>query len=468
MAITKNRNLNDRERTYVCLKIKEFYDHRNGVFLRGGRQEVKKRCDRANIGVSIDTIRRYAREMRDQERAATDVPSGEVSGVDLSPNLRGKCGAKTKLTPTLQEGYRKVIERYAYSWRYLTRRELQRELFKETGQHVSLGGIQIHLKKMNVRTKTIKIKPILTEENKKKRVRYCLDLVDKSHGRDRLEFKLEKNMFHVDESRFYITKESFKALLIEEMDVLIAPQTQHKSHIQKVMFLSVIGVPQVVEYEGKVYNFDGKIGLFPCAEKKPTQRRSKAGPKGTMVEVNRNVDSEFYEELFTKKGGVFDMIEKICPWLRGKYYFLQQDGARPHTKEGLIRQLEMQVGTGEDNDFFCKFYAQPANSPDVNINDLAFFHSIKTRAMRKKSHCLTIAEKMIHVQEAFKGYPKDKITDIWACYFNNLRGIMKETGGNQYKPAHNNSRNRRKETGSPIDLRVNVEDYIRCLDFLID
>ena len=119
MAPTKSRNLNDHERTYVCLKIKEFYDHRNGVFLRGGRQEVKKRCDRANIGISIDTIRRYAREMRDQERAATDLPSGEASGVDLSPNRRGKCGAKTKLTPTLQEGYRKVIERYAYSWRYL-------------------------------------------------------------------------------------------------------------------------------------------------------------------------------------------------------------------------------------------------------------------------------------------------------------------------------------------------------------
>ena len=186
------------------------------------------------------------------------------------------------------------------------------------------------------------------------------------------------------------------------MDVLIAPQTQHKSHIQKVMFLSVIGVPQVVEYEGKVYNFDGKIGLFPCTEKKPTQRRSKAGPKGTMVEVNRNVDSDFYEELFTMKGGVFDMIEKKCPWLRGK------------------------------------------------------------------SHCISIAEKMMHVQEAFKAYPKDKITDIWGCYFNNLRGIMKETGGNQYKPAHNDSRNRRKETGSPIDLSVNLEDYISCLDFLSD
>ena len=34
--------------------------------------------------------------------------------------------------------------------------------------------------------------------------------------------------------------------------------------------------------------------------------------------------------------------------------------------------------------------------------------------------------------------------------------------------AHNDSRNRRKETGSPIDLSVNLEDYISCLDVLSD
>jgi len=43
---------------------------------------------------------------------------------------------------------------------------------------------------------------------------------------------------------------------------------------------------------------------------------------------------------------------------------------------------------------------------------------------------------------------------------------MEETGGNQYKPAHNNSRNRNKETGSPIDLRVNLEDNDRCVAHL--
>ena len=45
---------------------------------------------------------------------------------------------------------------------------------------------------------------------------------------------------------------------------------------------------------------------------------------------------------------------------------------------------------------------------------------------------------------------KDCKLQEYACNFNNLRGIMKN--------AHNNSWNRKRETGSPIDLRVNLED----------
>ena len=62
----------------------------------------------------------------------------------------------------------------------------------------------------------------------------------------------------------------------------------------------------------------------------------------------------------------------------------------------------------------------------------------------------------------------EKITDIWACYFNNLRGIMSVDGSNDYKQAHNNSRNLIKTTGTPIDLRVDLEDYDRCFDLLND
>ena len=63
-------------------------------------------------------------------------------------------------------------------------------------------------------------------------------------------------------------------------------------------------------------------------------------------------------------------------------------------------------------------------------------------------------------------YEQNQFTGIWACYLNNLRGIMSVDGGNDYKQAHNNSRNLIKTTGTPIDLKVDLEDYDRCVDLL--
>ena len=40
--------------------------------------------------------------------------------------------------------------------------------------------------------------------------------------------------------------------------------------------------------------------------------------------------------------------------------------------------------------------------------------------------------------------------------------------GNDYKQAHNDSRSLIKNTGTPIDLRVDLEDYDRCVDLLND
>ena len=68
---------------------------------------------------------------------------------------------------------------------------------------------------------------MLSATNKKQRVQYCVDGIDKSHGGDKLKFRLDKNSFHVDESWFYGTQDKLKVLMIEDMDVLIAPKVKH-------------------------------------------------------------------------------------------------------------------------------------------------------------------------------------------------------------------------------------------------
>jgi hypothetical protein len=190
-------------------------------------------------------------------------------------------------------------------------------------------------------------------------------------------------------------------------------------------------------------------------------RRSCAFWKGTRIQINKNVDAEFYHNLFAQEGGVYDMIEAKMPWLRGQTYFIQQDGARPHTAVGSIEDL-IAAGTGDG--WVPIIVTQPPNSPDLNINDLGFFASLKTNVRLICSHCTSREEMMANVLKAFDEYPADKLDGIWACYYNNLRSVMACKGGNDYKQAHNGGAKRKRDTGSAIDLTVNLVDYDECVE----
>ena len=74
------------------------------------------------------------------------------------------------------------------------------------------------------------------------------------------------------------------------------------------------------------------------------------------------------------------------------------------------------------------------------------------------------AEMMEIVQRCFDEYPAENLDGIWGCLFNNYRSILACDGGsNQYKKAHNGgSRMRRQNTGTSVDLTVNMDDYRRC------
>ena len=152
------------------------------------------------------------------------------------------------------------------------------------------------------------------------------------------------------------------------------------------------------------------------------------------------------------------MIEAKMPWLAGSPYFIQQDGARPHTANGTIEDL---IAGGTGDGFVPIIVTQPPNSPDLNINDLGFFASLKVDVKRICTHCTSREEMMANVMKAFEEYPRDKIDGIWACWFNNLRSVMASDGGNDYKQAHNGGKKRKKDTGSACDFTVNLVDYDR-------
>lgn len=64
------------------------------------------------------------------------------------------------------------------------------------------------------------------------------------------------------------------------------------------------------------------------------------------------------------------------PWLRSKLVVVQQDGASLHTGKNnpeILNSAGMGLG------WLVELVTQPAQSPDLNINDLGFFSSLKSR-----------------------------------------------------------------------------------------
>ena len=159
------------------------------------------------------------------------------------------------------------------------------------------------------------------------------------------------------------------------------------------------------------------------------------------------------------------MIEAKMPWLRGRKFKIQQDGARSHTETNTVEELQ-DGGTGDG--WVPIILTQPPNSPDVNINDLGFFSSLKYHVSQICTHCTNREEMMANVIKAFDEYPADKLEDKWACYYNNLRSIMSCLGGNDYIQAHNGGKRRSQMTGGSVDLFLSLDDYDRCLTYIAE
>ncbi|CAM9914671.1 unnamed protein product [Choristocarpus tenellus] len=100
------------------------------------------------------------------------------------------------------------------------------------------------------------------------------------------------------------------------------------------------------------------------------------------------------------------MIEDVIPAIKthmprpeGHTIFVQQDGAKPHIKGGVMEAIEEVAG----NNIVTE--TQSANSPGFNISDLGFFHSIQ---QLKEEVGVTNTEELVKVKmEVFNMYPGD-------------------------------------------------------------
>jgi hypothetical protein len=118
---------------------------------------------------------------------------------------------------------------------------------------------------------------------------------------------------------------------------------------------------------------------------------------------------------------------------------IQHDGAPAHTSkafkerwEDLIISLVLEGIL--PHALKATLITQPANSPDVNLNDNGFFNAFEARQRR---YALANAKELIDiVLKVWEAYPTNKINPMWLSLQANLNEIMEHHGGNDYAIPH--------------------------------
>jgi len=81
-----------------------------------------------------------------------------------------------------------------------------------------------------------------------------------------------------------------------------------------------------------------------------------------------------------------------------------------------------------------KLVTQPANSPDLNVNDLGFFN-----ALQSMCHCTTPSnaiQLIDMVEQTYRDYPMNKINRIWVTLRTVFNSLLDNFGGNDCSITH--------------------------------
>jgi hypothetical protein len=295
------------------------------------------------------------------------------------------------------------------------------------------------------------LKSILTEENKVARVSYCLDKIQPRTINSRtgpMKYKEDMDIVEIDEKWFNLTKDGVKYYLAPG-EAPPTRRTRHKGYIDKVMFLSGTARPRKL-IDGTWW--DGKLGMWPFGSHKPAERSSCKRPKGTMVWWNENVDAETYRAML-----MAELVPSICAhWPDGDFrnqhikIRIQQDGAGAHIKPDDAIWLEYLEEMGLSKKVIL--FNQPANSPDLNINDLGLFNAIQ--AVYNREVPRTYDDIITCVQRAYWEYPREKINRLFLTKMAVMNEIIRCNGDNDYKLPHMNKASLEQQDKLPTTLEV--------------
>jgi len=409
--------------SYEKLSIVHYFNELKCLNIEMSKGELKKTV--ANkYNCSIRTVERILKEFNDlKEKSPTE-------SVDFHSNMKKRPGRPCKLTEPIKKKIRHENKEGNFSPSYRTL-AVKVNLCKSTAYN--------YCKRMGCTTMTQRVKPKIDSAQMKERLRYVLNLRD---GRS-FRFKAQYNVVHVDESWFYLYQEKRVLRLFPEDKAPEPGRVQHKSHIQKIMFICAVARPRPED------NFDGKIYISRIQHLKSAKRNSINHNRGDVYLADCNITSELF---FVYMKEIMQAVKIKMQRFRNEPIIIQFDGAGPHKGKGNLENLNR---IGKLFGWNIQFIIQPPQSPDLNVNDLGFFRSLKMRVNNLKNNGQTTDLLSERVMEAWNSYDANTLERIWGVQYEVYREIMKNKGEINFS----NPRLSRKIGDSNVNLEFDQQVF---------
>jgi len=119
---------------------------------------------------------------------------------------------------------------------------------------------------------------------------------------------------------------------------------------------------------------------------------------------------------------------------------VQQDGASPHTGKG---NPEILNSAGMGHGWLVELVTQPAQSPDLNVNDLGFFASLKSRVWGMNA--CSIDGLVEAIFEQYEEYDGETLERVWQSLFKVYNQTLRKMGDNDFAVEHTEVKKRQRE-----------------------
>ena len=157
---------------------------------------------------------------------------------------------------------------------------------------------------------------------------------------------------------------------------------------------------------------------------------------------------------------VIPAIEALRPDDDEGTIYIQQDIARTHILPSDPAFQAAVKKTGMD----IKLMQQPANSPDMNVLDLAYFRSIQSLTLETAPK--NLGDLIESVEDAFHIYPVDNLDKVFITLQSVLLEVTNARGENKYETPHMNKDKMLREGTLPMALRIDGELYRKTLEII--